>query len=616
MEPVAPTASPPTRRGLLYWPRLVASRTERGVLTLCLGVMVILPLAEIVLRVGFRTGFPAGSNIVQHLTLVIGMIGGAVAASQGRLIGISAAGQLLKGNWKEVAQFVGNSVAAAFTFFMALGSTRFVLTERSSASELAFGVPLWIVQLVLPLGFALISYRLLAHAATTRRGQLAAVAVAAVLICIAAFLPVDSKQLLWPALAVLLVATLAGAPVFVTLGGAALVLFWSEGLPLSSLALDHYRLVTDSMLPSIPLFTLAGYLFAEGGASKRLIELFDAWFGWFRGGAAIVTTLACAFFTAFTGASGVTILALGALLMPALLNARYSERSALGFITSAGSLGMLFPPCLPLILYAVIAHVPVRDIFLAGALPGLLLVVLTACWGIYIAPRHTSQSQFNPGRALRALWTAKWELLLPIVAVGSLLSGLATPLEAAAATAAYAFLAEVIIHRDLHLLRDVPRVMVDCGVLVGGILLILGVALGLTNYFIEVQLPMHAVEWTTSTVHSRILFLLMVNVFLLIVGCVMDVFSAIIVVGPLLLPLGAAFGVDPLHMGIIFLANLELGYVAPPVGMNLLLSAYRFNKPMPTVIRSVLPTLAVMHVVVLLITYWPSLTTWLPGLFR
>jgi tripartite ATP-independent transporter DctM subunit len=285
-------------------------------------------------------------------------------------------------------------------------------------------------------------------------------------------------------------------------------------------------------------------------------------------------------------------------------------------MTSAGSLGLLFPPCLPLILYAIIAHVPVREMFLAGALPGVLLVVMTACWGIYIAPPRSKRSSFNLKKALRASWNTKWEVLLPLVALGSLLGGLATPLEAAAVTAAYALFVATVIHRDLHILRDVPRVTVECGVLVGGILLILGVALGFTNYLIEVQLPARAVEWATARVHSPLLFLLLLNLFLLVVGCLMHIFSAIIVVVPLIVPLGVAFGINPLHLGIIFLANLELGYLMPPVGMNLFLSAYRFNRPMAEVVRAVLPTLAVMFLGVLLITYWPALTTWLPTLFR
>ena len=612
VEPISPGAAPAPVHG----PRWLAGQIEKAALALCLALMMALPLAEIVSRVVFKTGFPASSNIVQHLTLLVGMIGGAIAASGGKLLSLSAAGQFLKGRWKSGALFFSSSVAAAFTFFMALGAMKFVLNEREAGTEFTAGIPLWIIQLALPLGFAAITYRLLLHAGTNTRGRLGALALAGALGAGAAFSPFTGQQLMWPALALLFAATLAGAPVFVTLGGAALILFWTEGLPLSSLALDHYRLVTDQMLPAIPLFTLAGYFLAEGGASRRLIELFDAWFGWFRGGAAIVTTLACAFFTAFTGASGVTILALGPLLLPTLLNARYSEKSALGFMTSAGSLGLLFPPCLPLILYAIIAHVPVREMFLAGALPGTLLVGMTAAWGIYIAPKQDGRSRFVLRRALHASWMAKWELLLPLVALGSLLSGLATPLESAAVTAAYALFTATVIHRDLRLFRDVPRVAVECGVLVGGILLILGVALGFTNYLIEVELPARAVAWATATIHSRFLFLLLLNLFLLVVGCLMDVFSAIIVVVPLLVPLGLAFGIDPLHLGIIFLANLELGYLTPPVGMNLFLSASRFNRPMGQVIRAVLPTLTVMLVGVLFITYWPTLTTWLPTLFR
>lgn len=600
----------------LHWFRVFPGRLERGALVFCLALMVLLPLAEIIARRVFKSGFPAGSNIVQHLTLLVGMIGGMVAASRGQLLALSAAGQFLKGRWKSGAQFISFSLAAAFTVFMAAGALKFALAEREAGTTLVLNLPLWWVQLALPLGFAAIAARLLGQAGSTWRGRLGASVLAGALVGIAAFSPLTGKQLMWPALIVLLVATLTGAPVFVTIGGAALVLFWTEGLPVSSLALDHYRLVTDQMLPAIPLFTLAGYFLAESGASRRLIELFDAWFGWFRGGAAIVTVLACAFFTAFTGASGVTILALGPLLLPTLLNARYSDRASLGFMTSAGSLGLLFPPCLPLILYAIIAHVPVREMFLAGALPGALLVLVTAIWGIYIAPRDVKRPAFVSRRALRASWGAKWELFLPFIALGSLLTGLATPLEASAVTAAYALFVATVVHRDLHIFRDIPRVIVDCGVLVGGILLILGVALGFTNYLIEVELPARAVEWAKSSIQSPLAFLLVLNLFLLVVGCLMDVFSAIIVVAPLLVPLGAAYGINPLHLGIIFLANLELGYLTPPVGMNLFLSASRFNRPMSEVIRSVLPTLFVMLGGVLLITYWPALTTWLPGLFR
>jgi len=338
--------------------------------------------------------------------------------------------------------------------------------------------------------------------------------------------------------------------------------------------------------------------------------------GSFRGGPAIATALVCAFFTSFTGASGVTILALGGLLMPVLLAARYSERTALGLITGAGSLGLLFPPCLPVILYAIIAGITMEQMFLGGMAPGVLLVVLTALWAIQQSPRGAGTQRFDLGEVRQALWDARWELLVPVIALVALFSGWATPVEAAAVTALYAFVIETLVYRDLNLWKDVPRVMTECGLLIGGVLLILGVALGFTNYLIDAQVPARAVDWVTGAIHSKWLFLLALNVFLLIVGCLMDIYSAIVVVVPILVPLGVAFGIDPVHLGVIFLANLQLGYLTPPVGMNLFLSSYRFGKPMSEVVRSVIPMLLVLLIGVLLITYFPPLTTVLPRLFR
>jgi tripartite ATP-independent transporter DctM subunit len=364
-----------------------------------------------------------------------------------------------------------------------------------------------------------------------------------------------------------------------------------------------------------------------------LVRVFQAMVGQYRGGPAVVTALVCAFFTSFTGASGVTILALGGLLMPVLRQAKYSEKSALGLLTGAGSLGLLFPPCLPLILYAVIAQrtianlelppgvampdVTINSLFLGGIGPGFLLVGLTAWWGIHQAPREKSgRPAFRAGEARSALWAAKWELMLPVLVLGALLGGLATPVEAAAIAALYAFITQVIIHRELDLRHDVPRVMVECGLLIGGVLLILGVAMGLTKYLIIADVPTAGVDWIKATIHSKWMFLLLLNLFLLVVGCLMDIYSAIVVVVPLIVPMGIAFGIDPIHLGIVFLANLELGFLTPPVGMNLFLSSYRFNKPMGEVIRAVLPMLGVLLIGVLLITYVPALTTWLPRILK
>ncbi|RKX35175.1 MAG: TRAP transporter large permease [Verrucomicrobia bacterium] len=423
-------------------------------------------------------------------------------------------------------------------------------------------------------------------------------------------------------LAVVVGAVVLGAPIFVGLGGAALVLFWSEYSPIASLALDHYRLVVNPSLAAIPLFTLAGYFLAEGGASRRLIRVFKAVVGGIRGGPALVAVLVCAFFTTFTGASGVTILALGGLLLPVLTAANIRERDGIGLLTASGSLGILFPPCLPLILYAVVAtnagsHVELGALFVGGIIPGLLLVGLTAGWGILRAPRVAANARRFDGReAAAALWEAKWELLLPVVAMVSLFGGYATPVEAAALTAFYAFAVETFLYRDLKFFRDLPRVMGECGLLVGGVLLILGVAMGFTNYLVDAQIPDLAVEWATETIKSPLVFLLALNAFLIVVGCLMDIYSAIIVVVPLIVPVAHAFGINPLHLGIIFLANLELGFLTPPVGMNLFLSSYRFGKSVPTVIRSVIPLLLLLAFGVLLITYIPGLSLYLPGLLQ
>jgi C4-dicarboxylate transporter, DctM subunit len=404
------------------------------------------------------------------------------------------------------------------------------------------------------------------------------------------------------------------------LGGAALILFWGEDTPIASISLTHYSMVTNATLPTVPLFTLAGYFLAEGGASKRLIRVFQSLLGQFRGGPAIVTVLGCAFFTSFTGASGVTILALGGLLLPMLVAAGYSERATLGLLTGSGGLGLLFPPSLPLILYAIVASsnskgggVTIEKMFLGGLGPGVLLVIMAVWLGIRLGPKQRDASgTFNPKEAGQAIWAAKWELLLPVVALVALFGGFATPVEAAAVTAFYAFVVETFLMRDFKGPREIGRVMAECGLLVGGVLLILGVALGFTNYLIDAQIPSRTVEWVTTAVKSKYAFLLALNVCLLLVGCFMDMYSAIVVVVPIIVPLGMAYGIDPIHLGIIFLANLELGLLTPTAGINIFLSSYRFGKPVLQVSRAVIPMQCILLLGLLLITYIPALTTFLP----
>ncbi len=600
------------------WTKMIRTGEDMTA-TAVLAVMVLLPVFEIILRRLFHIGVSGSIAFVQHFVLFTGMLGGAIAAREGRLLSLATT-TYLSGHWRSAACLYGNALGASVSALLFLASVQFVLSRREAGETVAYGVPVWILQAVLPVGFALITMRLLLNASTQWAGRIGALMLSAVLVLLPALLPVEPSGLVVPALAALVVATLAGAPIFVTLGGAAMLLFWGGGQTIAILAIDHYRLVVNPTLPTLPLFALAGYFLAEGGASKRLVRVFQALFGWLRGGPVLVTTLVCAFFTTFTGASGVTILALGGLLMPVLVSQRYPEKHALGLLTGAGSLGLLFPPCLPLILYAVVAtsvgtEVTIRQMFLGGIGPGIVMLVLTAWWGISKTGGPAAVQTFNAGEALQAVRDAKWELLLPFVAMGALLSGLATPVEAAAVTALYAFVIETIVHRDLKLLRDVPRVMAECGLMVGGVLLILGVAMGLTDYLFDARVPERMVAWVQGAIASKWMFLLVLNGFLLVVGCFMDVFSAIVVVAPLIIPLGRAFGIDPVHMGIIFLTNLELGYMTPPIGMNLFLSSYRFGKPMREVIAATLPMAAVLLLGVLLTTYIPPLTTALPRLF-
>jgi tripartite ATP-independent transporter DctM subunit len=585
---------------------------ENLTLAALLGTMVALPLAEIVLR-KFSAGIPSAPEFLRHLTLLVGMAGGVVAARDGRLLSLATAPVLLRGRWKRAALIFSTGVGAAVTAFLCAASLQFVLQEKEAGGTLAYGIPLWLVQLAMPAGFGLVCLRLVWRAAETWARRAGALALAALIVAGAVFPPAEISSLTLPALGALLAATVFGAPIFVALGGAAMILFWGRDVPITAVSVEHYGLVTNPALPSIPLFTLAGYFMAEGGASQRLVRVFQALVGWFRGGPAIATALICAFFTSFTGGSGVTILALGALLMPVLVAAKFSPRDALGLVTGAGSLGILLPPCLPVILYAILAKVDIQSMFVAGLVPALLLIALTGAWGVWAGRRSSDlPPPFDWREAGRALWSAKWELLLPVVSIVALFGGWATPVEAAAVTAFYAFLVAFVIHRDLGLRRDCARVMTEAGVLVGGILLILGVALGLTNYLVDAQIPDRLADWAAVHVQSRWVFLLGLNVVLLFIGGLVEIYAAIVVVVPLLLPIGARLGIDPLHLGIIFLANMELSFLAPPVGLNLLLASYRLNQPMSEVTRSVLPLLGLRFLGVMLITYVPWISLMLP----
>jgi tripartite ATP-independent transporter DctM subunit len=403
---------------------------------------------------------------------------------------------------------------------------------------------------------------------------------------------------------------LLGTPLFVLIGLAGLAGFHFSGQEIAILIGEITRLAQTPALSALPLFTLAGFLMAESKAPERLVDVAQSLFGWMPGGLAIVSLATCAVFTALTGASGVTIIALGGLLLPALLKETYPEKFSLGLLVSGGSLGLLFPPSLPLILYGLVASVSVDELFIAGLVPGLVIVALLSVYSALVGhnlniPLH----KFDRRRVGRALVNARWELPIPGIILGGIYGGFVTASEAAAVTAMYVLVVEVVLYKDIRI-RELPRIGLESMSLIGAILLILGVALGFTNYLVDQRIPYLALEWMQQYIRSPIGFLLFLNVFLLVVGCLMDVFSALVVVVPLILPIAREFGVDPIHLGIIFLTNLEIGFSTPPVGMNLFLASFRFERPITTLYAAVLPWLGVRLVALLLVTYIPVLSLW------
>lgn len=409
----------------------------------------------------------------------------------------------------------------------------------------------------------------------------------------------------------LILAATLGMPLFVVLGAGGLLTTAAQQLDSAILIIEMNRLATSPNLVAIPLFTLAGVTLAAGGAPQRLIRVFNAMFGWLPGGLAIVALTSCAFFTAFSGASGVTILALGGLLYPMLTGVGYRERFSLGLLTSSGSLGLLFPPSLPILLYAIVAGVSIDKLFLAALVPGVLLLIMLSAYSFHVGRENKLPHQaFTWPGLLRALREGVWDLLMPVGVVAGIVSGTVTASEAAACTAAYVLLLEMAIHRNITSARQIYRVLRDTSVLVGSILIILGVAMGLTNLLIDAQVPMHLLDYLQLHIDSPLQFLMLLNLFLLVVGCMMDIFSAIVVVVPLLLPLATRYGIDPIHLGVIFLANLEIGYNTPPVGINLFIASQRFGKSILTLFRASLPFLALMLIWLLIITYIPVITLW------
>jgi C4-dicarboxylate transporter, DctM subunit len=600
---------------------------ERGLLVAIVLTMILLPTLEAVLRRAIGGGIPDAIPYTTHLTLWVGFVGAMLATATERHLALSTV-DLLPERWRTAARSYGHIVSALVTGALAYASLDMIIADRHRIDTLAGGVPEWWFETIMPIGFAVMAVRSAAKA-PTRRARIAAFLICASVVPFIVsrilavrghgFLPTfDGPTLLhghtaalgWPASLLLFAAFLLGTPVFVVMAGYAVLLFFLAGTPIAAVPAETFRLVIQPTLPAIPLLTVAGYVLAEGGASRRLVRAAQALFGWMPGGLAVMAVFVCALFTTFTGASGVTILALGGIILPALIKEGYPQGFSLGLVTASGSLGLLFPPSLPVILYGVVAGVAIDHLYIGGLVPGLLMIVLVAAYGVLVGVRSKApRPPFEPREALRALWGAKWDLGLPLLIIVTVATGFATIVESAALGAAYAIVVELAVFRDVHPTRDLPRVLVHASTLVGSVVILLGVALGLTSYFVDAEVPTRLLAWVQAHIQSRWAFLLALNVLLLVLGSVLEIYSAIVVLAPLVAPLAAAFGVDPVHLGVVFLANLELGFLFPPMGLNLFLSASRFNQPLPLLYRKALPFLIIMAVGVLLITYVPAITT-------
>jgi C4-dicarboxylate transporter DctM subunit len=573
-----------------------------------LACMLIIPLIEIMVRPMMGKGVQNASVLVQHAGLVMAMFGALVAERGQHLSHLG----VLNPRILKVAQWMAGVVTA----MLAVASWQFVMTEYDAQQELAYGMPMWVIQASMPLGFGLLSLRLGAKLGEQAWVRYLLSMMAMVCGWGLSHLDLSASWALPISFMALMLMLAGGAPIFAVLGGIALTLFADEGLPLASIALSHYQITVNPSLPALPLFTLAGLIFASTGAAQRLGNVFVSLLGGGTAGTVVAATVLCSCFTALTGGSGVTILALGGLLLPLLQNAGYPQNKSISLVTSASALGVLLAPSVPLIMYAIIARVPINTMFLAGVIPAVVMVVCLLLFGGYLRGglihAKTDPDHKTTLSRRRAIWAAKWELMAPVVAIGALTSGLATPTESAAVTALYAIVTQTWMHKDLS-----GQSLYECFVktveIIGGVMLILGMALGLTNYLVDAGVPDMATEWVQSVTQSKLVFLLALNAFLFFAGALMEIYAAIVVLVPLLLPLALSYGIDPVHFGIIFLANLEMGFLCPPAGMNLYFASAVFKQPLKTVALSVGPALLAIFAGAMVISAIPEIALALPS---
>ena len=571
--------------------------------------MVILPFFETISRFFNFNNIPASQVLVQHCTLWLAFLGAVLATRDNKLLSLTRDPLFDKKDSFHVGKWIAKNTTFLVLLALTYGSFELIKVEAISSIDIAPYIPRWFGQIIMPVGFGIMALIIFQNS-FTHFGYKILTILLVILLTNQLFLDIITELIpirIFGSIFIL-IALLNGAPIFVGLGGLAVLFFWYDYTPVASISAETYRIVVSPTLPTIPLFTLAGYLLAESKTSERLVMVFRQVFGWIPGGIPVVIILLCGFFSALTGGSGVTILALGGLLVPLLIKEGYTKSFSIGLITVSGSIGLLFPPSLPVIIYGITAGISIKSVFLAGLIPGLVLITFISFWALYQGKTsNIVLEKFNFKKAIKICWGTKSELSIPFLIILGIFGGFTTLVEAASIIVIYILIIEIFVLKDIDI-WDLPRIIKECSSLIGGVLIILGVAMGLTSYLIDAQIPDLLLEQAKILINSKLLFLLLLNIFLLIVGCLMDIFSAIIVIVPLIAPLGLYFGVDPVHLAIIFIANLELGFLTPPVGMNLFLAAYRFDEDMPTIYKATLPFFIVKLFVVFLITYLPFLT--------
>jgi tripartite ATP-independent transporter DctM subunit len=613
----------------------ILCRVEDWACFLSFIVITLLSAGEAAARVLLGSGIPSSSGLLVHLLLMGGMLAGMITTRSGEHLSIALVQYLSHKKIKQrlytftniLAAFIATAVGCCGPSFIKIGLT----------GDMVGFIPDRIFALIIPVGYLVIAVRFARRAGL--RGRARILPVLAIVLGILASTPSIAKFFweydipLWaqnasnalhafalvikiPAVALLLASALAGLPIFMAMGGLVLLFLETASIPVDVVATDIYSALTNESIIAIPLFTLVGFFLSESKAGERLVATFRSLFSWLPGGMIIATVIICAFFTSFTGASGVTILALGGILYAILADhVKYPEQFSIGLLTSVGSIGLLFPPSLPLILVGAMTQVNIFQMLAGGFIPGIILVLAVIIFGIAISIRtKIPVESFSLSASLHALKSSILEILLPVLLVAGYFTGILSLVEIGAAAVIYIFIVEVLIHRDIPL-RQIPQVFLKAIPIIGGVLAILALSQSLSYYIVDTNLPVELADWMQKTIGSKYLFLLLLNLALLVVGCLMDIFSAILIVLPLIVPLGAAYGIDPVHLGVIFIINLELGFLTPPVGLNLFLASYRFKRPFVEICRYVFPFLLIQFVVVILVTYLPFLSTFLAGYF-